>query len=65
MDPTVCYREMYEAMRNGDYVTAKERAEDLNAWIKRGGFYPNAYTRAEVDAYLVNVLRRIAERPDQ
>jgi hypothetical protein len=62
MDPSVCYRELYEAMRNGDYETAKERADALNAWIKRGGFYPNGYTKAEVDAYLVNVLRQIADR---
>ncbi len=62
MDPIPCYEEMSEAMRNGDYDTARERAEALSSWIERGGFYPNSYTKAEVDGYLLSVLRQIAER---
>lgn len=58
MDPTVCYLEMYQAMRDGDYATARERAEDLKAWLEAGGFYPPNYTKEEVDGYLANVLRR-------
>jgi hypothetical protein len=33
---------------------------NLMQWLSRGGFYPLAYTQTEVDAYLANVLRRIA-----
>ena len=60
MDPTQCYLEMFEAMRDGDYVTARERALALKEWLGRGGFYPLGYTQIEVDAYLANVLRRTA-----
>jgi len=60
MDPTVCYREMYEAMRDGDLQTARQRALDLKAWLGGNGFYPQHHTKTEVDAYLANVLRRTA-----
>lgn len=58
MDPTICYLEMYEAMKAGDHQTARQRALELKQWLDRGGFYPTSYTRTEVDAYLANVLRR-------
>lgn len=60
MDPTTCYLEMYEAMRDGDHETARERAIALKEWLDRGGFYPPRYTQVEVDSYLRNVLRRTA-----
>jgi len=60
MDPTVCYLEMYEAMKAKDFATARERAVALRAWLDRGGFYPPRYSQTEVDAYLANVLRRTA-----
>jgi hypothetical protein len=60
MDPTTCYLEMYEAMRDGDHETARERALALKEWLDRGGFYPPRYTHVEVDSYLRHVLRRTA-----
>lgn len=60
MDPTACYLEMYEAMRDGDLETGRERAFSLKDWLENGGFYPPRYAKAEVDAYLANVLRRTA-----
>ena len=60
MDPTTCYLEMYEAMRDGDHEAARERALALREWLHKGGFYPPRYTKTEVDAYLANVLRRTA-----
>lgn len=60
MDPTKCYLEMYEAMRDGDYVSARQRGLALKQWLSMGGFYPLRYTQTEVDAYLANVLRRTA-----
>lgn len=60
MDPTACYLEMYQAMRNGEHETARERALALRDWLDHGGFYPPRYTQVEVDAYVRNVLRRTA-----
>lgn len=60
MDPTQCYLEMYEAMRQGDLATARELAESLRDWLAKDGFYPPNYSRIEVDAYLASVLRRTA-----
>ena len=60
MDPTACYLEMYEAMKNKDFETAREHAQNLRTWLRSGGFYPPNYSQTEVDAYLANVLRRTA-----
>ena len=60
MDPTQCYLEMFEAMREGDHATGRDRALALKQWLDSGGFYPPNYTKTEVDAYLQNVLRRTA-----
>ena len=60
MDPTTCYLEMFEAMRDGDHETARERALALLEWLGKGGYYPSRCTQTEVDAYLANVLRRTA-----
>jgi hypothetical protein len=60
MDPTQCYLEMFDAMREGDLATARERAEALRDWLESGGFYPPNYSETEVQGYLANVLRRTA-----
>ena len=65
MDPTTCYLEMYEAMKQSDHETARERAFALNEWLSRGGLYPPNYTKTDVDAYLANVLRRTAYLSDR
>lgn len=59
MDPTQCYLEMYRAMQEQDYNTARDRALDLKRWLDNGGFYPSGYTELEVRNYLFNVLRRV------
>ncbi len=64
MDPTQCYLEMYEAMKEGDLTTARERALALKEWLDRGGFYSPNYTATEVRGYLANVLRRTAHLAD-
>jgi hypothetical protein len=48
MDPTACYRETIEAIEADDMETADERAHDLNDWLRKGGFWPEGYTRDEV-----------------
>ena len=60
MDPTAAYLETFEAMRDKDLATARERALGLKDWLGKGGFYPPNYSRVEVDAYLANVMRRTA-----
>ena len=67
MDPTQCYLEMFEAMKAGDFATARERALALKEWLDKGGFSPPNYTAEEVRGYLANVLRRTAgyDDPDE
>jgi hypothetical protein len=62
MDPTQCYLEMFEAMQDGDFATARERALALRDWLDGGGFYPPNCNPAEVQAYLASVLRRTVGR---
>jgi len=63
MDPDATYFAMYEAMRDGELQTARELALALQAWLAHDGFYPQRYSRTEVDAYLAGVLRRTAGDP--
>ena len=65
MDPTQCYREMNEAMNDGDGPTARERALSLQGWLDRGGFLPPGLTEAEVRAALADVLRRTTGLADE
>jgi len=60
VDPTQCYLEMFEAMRDGDHRTARQRALALKQWLDSGGFYPPRYSETEVFMYLQSVLRRTA-----
>ena len=62
MDPTQCYLEMFDAMQDRDFVTARERAVALRDWLDGGGFYPLNHSPAEIRAYLANVLRSTARR---
>jgi len=55
MDPTAAYLEMFDAMQEKDFVTARERALGLKEWLGHGGFYPPRYSKVEVDGYLANV----------
>jgi hypothetical protein len=64
MDPTQCYLEMMNAMRDGDFVAARERALALRDWLDRGGFYPPKYSTTEVRSYLANVLQHTATLDD-
>jgi hypothetical protein len=60
MDPTQCYLEMFDAMREGDLSIARERAVALRDWLDSGGFYPPIYSETEVQCYLSSVLRQTA-----
>ena len=41
MDPNAAYDEMIKAAKVGDWDTVAEHAENLSAWLARGGFAPN------------------------
>jgi hypothetical protein len=58
MDPRITYMAMFNAMSIGDFTMARVHATDLKEWLDKGGFYPDTYTKVEVDAYLASVLRR-------
>ena len=60
MDPDATYYEMFAAMRDGKLAEARQHALDLREWLDKGGFYPQRYSKQEVDAYLASVLRRTA-----
>lgn len=64
MDPTQCYLEMFTAMNERDFSTARERALALRDWLDKGGFSPPNYSPTEVRAYLASVLRRTAGLPE-
>ena len=38
-----CWKEMIDAMNDGDKELAKEFAIDLRNWLHRGGFEPDDY----------------------
>lgn len=41
MDPTTCYRDLRDALRDRDYALAHELAESLRQWLDKGGFMPS------------------------
>jgi hypothetical protein len=40
MDPVACWRELCDALLNGDPEVAAHRARDLHMWFRKGGFLP-------------------------
>lgn len=41
MDPNANLRDINAALHDGDYATARERADDLSEWLGKGGFTPD------------------------
>lgn len=41
MDPNACLVLIAAALEEGNYVAAAEHAEDLAAWLEKGGFAPD------------------------
>jgi len=60
MDPNQTYRNLFEAMKSGDFLTARELALALKDWFAKGGFYPYQHTPEAMHAYIASVLRRTA-----
>lgn len=40
MDPQATWQRLIDAYATGDFETTREAAEDLLAWLRRGGFPP-------------------------
>ena len=57
MDSTTCYLEMFAAMQEGDFETARAHALNLKRWLDAGGFYPLNCKLLEVSGHLARVLR--------
>lgn len=58
MDPDETYYQMFCAMRDFDHETAREHAQNLSEWLSKGGCWPQKYSRVEVAAYIISVIRR-------
>lgn len=41
MDPNANVNDLINALDTGDWATARERAQDLLGWLRRGGFAPS------------------------
>ncbi len=64
MDPTQCFLEMNEAVKNADLETARERALALRAWLDRGGFCPSGVDEAQLRSLLAKVIGQSAASGD-
>jgi len=58
MDPNQTYIDMYQAMKAGEFETARELALALKDWFAKGGFTPHQYTPEVMHAYIASVLCR-------
>lgn len=61
MDPTRCYLDVLEDLNAEEYEAALERALTLARWLRRGGYYPEGFLSAEVDALLRETIRETAK----
>lgn len=41
MDPQACWERIKEALRDGDREEAAYALQDLETWIRKGGFLPD------------------------
>jgi hypothetical protein len=60
MDPNQTFLDMFEAMKAGEFETARELALALKRWFANGGCYPHQFTPEAMHAYMASVLRRTA-----
>ena len=59
MDPNQAWSDFHDAVLNRDLESAKDFAEALSDWLKRGGFPPTGYTRKEVEQALTIAMNAI------
>ena len=56
MDPNATYADMMAAFQSGWLQAAREHAENLLAWLGRGGFPPDGMTRSEARDAATRIL---------
>ena len=59
MDPNACFSDLLDAVACGEVSDARDAAENLTEWLRKGGFYPgNGMLReSAIDAFLRWILR--------
>jgi len=45
MDPTACWKEIVECLREDNVIDAEEKINDLMNWLNRGGAMPTIEPR--------------------
>ena len=67
MNPNACLCDIFNALADGDFVTAAERADDLREWLDKGGYYPGAeiFQRSSVEAVVGYVGQLTARTPKE
>jgi hypothetical protein len=58
MDPNQAFLDMFDAMKNQEFETAREVAFALKAWLAKGGIYHYQYTPEVMHGYTASLLRR-------
>lgn len=57
MDPHQTYRDLLDALENGDTETARDLALALQRWLARGGFSPVSLTPEAMTSAIAAALR--------
>lgn len=63
MDSFKAYTRMFNAMKAGDHVAARQLALSLEAWFEQGAEYPLPVPCDEMESYIHSVLYRTS--PDE
>ena len=58
MDPQAAWDQLLAAYADGDWEQIEERANDLLAWLDRGGFPPMIIQQSDLDSYWNRALAR-------
>jgi len=62
MDPTACFQLILDALESDDPDEAREHADDLCNWLRRGGFMPTIQPQ-ELEFLLTYACHRCEARP--
>ncbi len=62
MDPNACFQLILDALETHDTDEAREHADDLRNWLRRGGFMPTIEPH-ELEFLLTCTCHRCEARP--
>lgn len=57
MDPTACFQEFLLAISENEHDEAASLACSLSEWLGKGGFYPQGYEPALVNAAIAGFVK--------